>query len=113
MLLKAEFANRDNALWPGEYLNVRLRLYVEDRAIVVPSQAVMTGQQGTYLFVIGPDGTAHSQPVTVERTSDAYAVITQGVRPGDVVVTDGQLRLTSGALVEVKGTAGESQEAHK
>jgi multidrug efflux system membrane fusion protein len=109
VLLKGEFANRDNALWPGEYLNVRLRLYVEDHAIVVPSEAVMTGQQGTYLFVVGPDGTAHSQPVTVERTSDTYAVLSTGVRPGDQVVTDGQLRLTSGARVEVKGATAEPE----
>src|SRR5207245_1511367 len=61
VLLKAEFANRDNALWPGEFLNVRLQLYVEDSALVVPSQAVMTGQQGTYLFIVNQDGTARSQ----------------------------------------------------
>ena len=109
VLLKAEFANRDNALWPGEYLNVRLRLYVEEHAIVVPSEAVMTGQQGTYLFVVGPDGTAHSQPVTVERYSDTYAVLSKGVRPGDQVITDGQLRLTSGARVEVKGATAEAE----
>jgi multidrug efflux system membrane fusion protein len=113
VLLKAEFANHDNALWPGEYLNVRLRLYVEDHALVVPSQAIMTGQQGAYLFVVGPDGTAHAQPVTVERISDTYAVLTRGVRPGDQVVTDGQLRLTSGAPVEVKGAAGEPPVADK
>ncbi len=105
VLLKAEFANRDNALWPGEFLNVRLRLYVDEAALVVPSQAVMTGQQGTYLFVLNPDGTARSQPVQIERTAGAYAVVAQGVRPGDQVVTDGQLRLTSGAPVEVKGSA--------
>src|SRR5437588_9066566 len=57
VLLKAEFSNRDNALWPGEFLNVRLQLYVEDSAVVVPSQAVMNGQQGTYLFVVNQDGT--------------------------------------------------------
>jgi membrane fusion protein, multidrug efflux system len=107
VLLKGEFANRDNALWPGEYLNVRLRLYVQDHAIVVPAQAVMTGQQGSYVFVVDPDGAAHSQPVTVERTSETLAVIAQGLHAGDQVVTDGQLRLTSGALVEVKGTTGQ------
>ncbi|HVH67595.1 MAG TPA: efflux RND transporter periplasmic adaptor subunit [Gemmatimonadales bacterium] len=105
VLLKAEFANRDNALWPGEFVNVRLQLYVEDKAVVVPSQAVMTGQQGTYLFVVNQDGTARSQPVTVERGAGAYTVIAQGVRPGDQVVTDGQLRLTTGATVEIKGAA--------
>jgi multidrug efflux system membrane fusion protein len=110
VLLKGEFPNRDNALWPGEFLNVRLQLYVEERAVVVPGQAVMNGQQGTYLFVLNQDGTARSQPVTVERTAGAYAVIAQGVKSGDEVVTDGQLRLTSGALVEVKGVTEPARE---
>jgi multidrug efflux system membrane fusion protein len=105
VLLKAEFANRDNALWPGEFLNVRLRLYVDEAALVVPAQAVMTGQQGTYVFVLNPDGTARSQPVQIERSAGTYAVVAQGVRAGDQVVTDGQLRLTPGAPVEVKGGA--------
>jgi len=115
VLLKGEFPNRDNVLWPGEFLNVRLQLYIEDKALVVPTQAVMTGQQGTYLFVLNQDGTARSQPVTVERTADAYTVIAQagegaGVRPGDEVVTDGQLRLVNGAPVEVKGVAEPARE---
>ena len=107
VLLKAEFPNRDNALWPGEFLNVRLQLYVEDSALVVPSQAVMTGQQGTYLFIVNQDGTARSQPVTVERTAGQYAILTRGagVQVGEQIVTDGQLRLTAGAAVEVKGGA--------
>src|SRR2546426_361190 len=105
VLLKAEFPNRDSALWPGEFLSVRLRLYVEERAMVVPGQAVMTGQQGTYVFVVNQDGTARSQAVTVERTAGAYAVIGQGVQAGDEVVTDGQVRLVPGASVEVKGVA--------
>src|SRR6266516_68871 len=110
VLLKGEFPNRDNALWPGEFLTVRLQLYVEDSAVVVPSQAVMNGQEGTYLFVVNQDGTARSQPVTVERTAGAYAVIAQGVRAGEEVVTDGQVRLVSGAAVEVKGVAEAARE---
>src|SRR5438093_7849378 len=105
VLLKGEFPNRDNVLWPGEFLNVRLQLYIDDKALVVPSQAVMTGQQGTYVFVLNQDGTARSQPVTVERPAGTYAVIAQGVRPGEEVVTDGQVRLVNGAPVEVKGSA--------
>ncbi len=110
VLLKAEFPNRDNTLWPGEFLSVRLQLYVEDKALVVPAQAVMSGQQGTYLFVINQDGTARSQPVTVERTAGAYTVIAQGVRAGDEVVTDGQLRLVPGVPVEVKGVTEPARE---
>ena len=88
--------------------NVRLQLYVEDKALVVPTQAVMTGQQGTYVFLVNQDGTARSQPVTVARTAGQYAILTHGagVQPGDQVVTDGQLRLVSGAAVEVKGGGG-------
>ena len=110
VLLKGEFPNRDNALWPGEFLSVRLELYVDSSALVVPSQAVMTGQQGTYVFVLNQDGTARSQPVTVQRTAGAYAVISQGVQAGDEVVTDGQVRLVSGAPVEVKGVADPARE---
>ena len=110
VLLKAEFPNRDNLLWPGEFLNVRLQLYVDDKALVVPAQAVMTGQQGTYVFVVTQDGTARSQPVAVERTAGTFAVIAQGVQAGDQVVTDGQLRLTTGAPVEVKGLADPAHE---
>lgn len=110
VLLKAAFPNRDRTLWPGEFLNVRLQLYVEDKAIIVPAQAVMNGQQGSYVFILNQDGTARSQPVTVERAAGAYAVIAQGVRSGDQVVTDGQLRLVSGATVEVKGVAEPARE---
>ena len=110
VLLKAEFANGQNALWPGEFVNVRLQLYVEEKAIVVPSQAVMTGQQGTYLFVVNQDGTAQAHPVTVERTSGTYTVLSQGVQSGDQVVTDGQLRIVSGAPVEVKSAADGTAE---
>ena len=110
VLIKGEFTNRDNALWPGEFVNVRLQLYIEPNAVVVPSQAVMTGQQGTYVFVVDQSSTAHSQPVSVARTSGAYAVIAEGVHAGDAVVTDGQLRLVSGAPVEVKGVADGTNE---
>jgi len=110
VLIKGEFANRDNALWPGEFVNVRLQLYIEPKAVVVPSQAVMTGQQGTYVFVVDQSSTAHSQPVSVARTSGAYAIIAEGVHAGDAVVTDGQLRLVSGAPVEVKGVADGTNE---
>src|SRR2546427_1574836 len=105
VLLKGEFLNRDNALWPGEFLNVRLQLYIDPKALVVPAQAVMTGQQGTYVFVLNPAGTSRSQAVTVERPAGAYAVIAQGVRPGEEGVTDGPVRLVDGASVEVKGSA--------
>ncbi len=103
VLLKARFANRDGALWPGEFVEVTLILDVQSDAVVVPAQAVMTGQQGTYIFVITPEGTAEQRPVTVTRTVDSVAVLADRIPPGTLVVTDGQLRLTQDARVEVRG----------
>ena len=103
VLLKARFANRDGALWPGEFVEVTLILDVQNDAVVVPAQAVMTGQQGTYIFVITPEGTAEQRAVTVTRTVDSVAVLADRIPPGTLVVTDGQLRLTQDARVEVRG----------
>ncbi|HWC73840.1 MAG TPA: efflux RND transporter periplasmic adaptor subunit [Gemmatimonadales bacterium] len=102
VLLKARFPNRDGALWPGEFVRITLVLGTQTDAVVVPSQAVMQGQQGTYVFVVNSDGTAITQPVTVERTLDSLTVLA-GVPPGALVVTDGQLRLTPNAKVDIRG----------
>jgi len=102
VLLKARFANRDGNLWPGEFVRITLILGMQNDAVVVPSQAVMQGQQGTYVFVVNNDGTAATQPVTVERTLDSLSVIA-GVPAGALVVTDGQLRLTPNSKVDIRG----------
>jgi multidrug efflux system membrane fusion protein len=109
ILLKGSFPNREGLLWPGGFVNVRLRLYVETSAMVVPAAAVMTGQQGTYLFIVQPDSTAAMKPVTVERESGEFAVIRGDVKPGDRVVTDGQMLLRQGARVQVR-SGGAAQE---
>ena len=103
VLLKARFANQDGALWPGEFVEVTLILDVQNDAVVVPAQAVMTGQQGTYIFVVTAEGTAEQRAVTVTRTVDSLAVLADRIPPGTLVVTDGQLRLTQDARVEVRG----------
>lgn len=103
VLLKGHFKNESGRLWPGEFVDVTLVLGEQADALVVPAQAVMTSQQGSYVFVIAPAGTARQQPVTVQRTLDTLAVIARGVAPGDMVVTDGQSRLTADARVEVRG----------
>jgi multidrug efflux system membrane fusion protein len=100
--LKAQFVNRDRRLWPGQFVNVALTLSTYSNATVVPSQAIQTGQQGAYVFVINPDMTVQSRPVTVAQNLDGQAVIEKGVTPGDQVVTDGQLRLIPGSKVQVK-----------
>jgi len=100
--LKGTFPNTDLRLWPGEFVNVVLRLSEQEKAIVVPSQAVQTGQQGDYVFIIKPDMTVESRAVKVERTVGGESVIAEGIKPGETVVTDGQLRLVPGTKVKVR-----------
>jgi multidrug efflux system membrane fusion protein len=100
--LKATFPNTDNALWPGQFVNVVLTLTTERNALVVPSQSVQPGQQGSYVFVVKPDLTVDSRPVTVSRVEGPNAVIANGLAAGERVVTDGQLRLVPGVRVEIK-----------
>jgi multidrug efflux system membrane fusion protein len=107
--LKGTFENRENRLWPGQFVNTILTLTVQPDAILVPSQAVQTGQQGQYTFVVKPDLTVESRPLVVERMIDGEAVIAQGLKPGEKVVTDGQLRLVPGAKVEVKSDPGKEK----
>jgi multidrug efflux system membrane fusion protein len=101
--LKATFANTDAALWPGEFVNLVLTLSVDPAAIVVPAEAVQSGQDSRYVFVVKPDGTADMRPVTVAREAGRETVIARGVAAGETVVTDGQLRLTPGVRVAVHG----------
>ncbi len=101
VLLKAKFPNQDKGLWPGEFVSITLVLGMQENAVVVPSAAVMQGQQGTYVFVVNDDGTATAIPVTVERTLDSLTVLA-GVPAGALVVTDGQLRLTPNAKVDIR-----------
>ncbi|HEV2289962.1 MAG TPA: efflux RND transporter periplasmic adaptor subunit [Candidatus Acidoferrales bacterium] len=96
------FANSHFRLWPGEFVNVVLRLSEQENAIVVPSQAVMTGQDGDYLFVVKPDMTVDLRTVKVTRTVDGLTVIAEGMKAGETVVTDGQVRLIQGSKVKIR-----------
>ncbi len=109
ILLKGHFANPDGRLWPGEFVNVALQLYTDANVITVPAAAVVQGQEGTYVFVVTPELTAKQQTVQVARTAGGLAIINAGLSPGDRVVTDGQLRLTTGARVQIKAVAGGDQ----
>lgn len=104
--LKATFPNEKELLWPGQFVTVAMTLTTQPGAIVVPSQAVQTGQKGEYVFVIKTDLTVAYRPVTITRTIDGEAVVHEGLQPGERVVTDGQLRLVPGAKVEIKGSEG-------
>jgi membrane fusion protein, multidrug efflux system len=100
--LKATFANPEGALWPGQFLNVRLALTTEKGVTVIPSAAVQAGQSGQYVYVVKDDLTAELRPVKVGRARGEESVIAEGLKPGERVVTDGQLRLAPGAKVEIK-----------
>jgi len=104
--LKGTFTNRERRLWPGQFVNVALTLTVESEAVVVPASALQTGQQGTFVFVVKPDQTAEARPVVTGPTVEGGTVVEKGLEPGEVVVTDGQLRLFPGAKVEVKNLPG-------
>ena len=109
ILLKGRFPNDDGALWPGAFANVRLQLYVDTAALVVPAAAVVAGQQGSFVFVIQPDSSAATKAVTVNRTAGDFAVVSGDVQAGDRVVVDGQLRLRQGSKVQIKAAADTSR----
>jgi multidrug efflux system membrane fusion protein len=100
--LKAEFANDDTRLWPGQYVNITLTLGVQANAVVAPSAAIQVGQNGPYVFVVRPDATVELRLVRVERTINGKTVIAQGLTAGDRVVVDGQLRLNNGTRVAIQ-----------
>lgn len=100
--LKGTVRNRDRGLWPGQFVNVSLRLDVERGAVAVPSKAVMTGQDGQYVFVIGKDMAAEVRPVQSDRAYGDETVIKTGLAPGETVVTEGQLQLAPGMKVQLK-----------
>jgi len=102
ILLKATFPNNTRVLWPGQFVDVVLTLTTERNRIVVPSQAVQTGQQGQYVYVIKDDMTADLRVVTPGRAYQNMMIIEKGIQTGEKVVTDGQLRLVPGTKVEIK-----------
>jgi multidrug efflux system membrane fusion protein len=99
--LKAEFQNVDKALWPGQFVDVVLTLTHQDNAVVVPSTAIQNGPNGQYVFVVKADHTVEMRDIKVSRNEGDFAVIASGVKPGDTVVTVGQLRLAPGAKVTI------------
>jgi multidrug efflux system membrane fusion protein len=110
ILLKGTFENQERRLWPGQFVNVVLTLTTQPDAIVVPSQAVQTGQEGQYVFVIKPDLTVELRPVVVNRILQNEAIIEKGLKEGEKIVTDGQLQLVPGARIEVKGGPSPSEK---
>ena len=113
ILLKATFPNQDHVLWPGQFVDIVLTLTTERDRVVVPSPAVQTGQQGQYVYVIKDDMTAELRVVTPGRLYNGWTVIDKGVSAGEMVVTDGQLRLVPGVKVEIKNEKTKQDEKNK
>lgn len=100
--LRATFPNKDRRLWPGRFVDVRVLLGRQEKAIVAPSQAVQAGQEGDYVFVLGADDRVEVRKIKVERTFEDWSVIASGLEPDETVVTDGQLQLVPGAKVQIR-----------
>ena len=111
VILKAEFANEDAALWPGEYTRVRTRIGMRKGATVAPAVAIQQNSQGPFVFLATPNGTARIQQVTVADAVSDTAVISAGLKPGDHVVVEGQLRLSDGAPIKDASADGGKKAA--
>jgi membrane fusion protein, multidrug efflux system len=107
--LKAVFENRDRSLWPNQFVNIHLLLEVKKNNTVVPSAAIQRGPQGTYVFVVKPDNTAEMRNVALSISEGNLTAISQGIKPGEVVVTDGQDKLQPGTKVAVRGAGAGGQ----
>jgi len=104
--LKGTFQNAARKLWPGEYANVTLKLSTQANAMVIPNQAMQTGQDGTYVYVVTDDRTAEVRPVTIGLRRESELVVDKGLSDGETVVTQGQLRLAPGSRVILPGENG-------
>lgn len=100
--VKASFDNAKKLLWPGQFANLSITLAVLNNAVVVPSQAVQTGQKGQFVFVVTKDGTAEIRPVSTGPVSQGVTVVEKGLQAGEQVVIDGQMRVVPGGKVEIK-----------
>ena len=105
--LRAQFENQEAALWPGQFVNVSLRLYEQADAILVPTQAVQTGPEGQYVYVIDQEMTADVRRISVQRTDGERAIVAKGLAKGERVVTRGQLRLGPKTRVQIAKPAAE------
>src|SRR5579872_905937 len=102
--LKAVFDNKDNKLWPNQFVNANLLLETRKNSTVVPTAAILRGPHGTYVYSVNPDKTVQDKSVTVALTQGDSTVVTEGINPGDTVVTDGQDKLQRGSHIEPRNT---------
>jgi membrane fusion protein, multidrug efflux system len=102
--LKATFPNEDHALWPGQFVNIRLLLRTLQQVVTVPSTAIQRGPDGMFVYVIKPDSTVAIQPVSVGQMTDGTSVVESGLQPGDKIVVRGQYRLQPGTRIQAGAT---------
>jgi multidrug efflux system membrane fusion protein len=101
--LKAVFDNRDSTLWPNQFVNADLLLETRKNSVVVPTASILRGPQGPYVYAVNPDKTVQDKAVTIALTQGDTTVVTDGVSPGETVVTDGQDKLQRGSHIEPRG----------
>ena len=115
--LKAEFANDDELLWPGEFVHIHILITTRKNAVTVPAVALQRGPDGFYVWVIKPDNTAEQRPIEAETVSEDLAIATKGLNAGERVVVDGQSRLDAGTHVAIRTpippSNGAAQQADK
>jgi multidrug efflux system membrane fusion protein len=111
VLLKARFENPGRQLWPGQFVNVRLRLQTIKQAVTIPSAAVNQGPKGAFAYVVGPDKKVAAQPISVTVNQGGVAVVASGLKAGQTVVTDGQMSLKPGSMVAIHPAAPSKKPA--
>jgi multidrug efflux system membrane fusion protein len=109
--LRGTFSNKEKRLWPGQFVNVVLGLSTQSNALIVPSQAIQTGMEGQYIFVVKPDMRVENRPLVAGRSLDGFTVIEKGLKNGEMIVTDGQFQLVPGAKVQIKKGLGQKGTA--
>jgi multidrug efflux system membrane fusion protein len=113
IVYKATFANAEEALWPGQFVNVRLELEIRRDVLALPVRAVQQGPDGPFVFVVGEGRRIEKRPIKTGLMSKTTAIVDAGLQPGEMVVTDGQYRIQHGTVVEVLGSPAEAQAEPK